>query len=590
MASADDYAAWIVKNQDKKGTPDFDTVAKAYQEAKSAEALGGVPGPRAARPASTRDVIASAPFKGAAGMVDIVLTAPQNVANLAKMAYGTGMAAIGRPELAPEVTAPRQPVAEMFTRAGLIREPEGELTPFQRVADVALQAATGGVLGSPSAIRAAAPTILGKARAAGRVAGAGAAAGGAGQVVTEATDQPLLGLATSVAVPTLSVTRAQARQAQAQAEQQRNAVRDLTVRQAQSEGFITTPGSVTPSTQNIMLERLAGKTRTQQEMTVRNQQVTDRLARRAVGIGDTDPLTRANMRQVRQDEFAKGYEPLNRIGTVSADTQFNQALDNVLTAFTGPGKSFPSAIPKPVQELVDSYRVGNFNSADAIQATRKLRESARANLDNGDNELGLAQRAISNALEDQIERQLARAGNANAQAMLDQFRASRQRMAVSHSIEDAIVEGGGSVNARQLANDLQTRGKYFSGDLDLIAKFANISRPVMVPPGTTGTPSAQTMMNTFSGNVPAAAGLGAGGYAVFGLPGLTAAAIPYAPAAISAAARQYLQSPFAQQRIIPQYNRPGVNALAASDPALLGALAGIPVATNQPQSANALAR
>lgn len=589
MASADDYAAWIVKNQDKRGTPDFDTVAKAYQEAKSTEALGGVPGPRAARPASTRDVIASAPFKGAAGMVDIVLTAPQNVANLAKMAYGTGMAAIGRPELAPEVTAPRQPVAEMFTRAGLIREPEGELTPFQRVADVALQAATGGVLGSPSAIRAAAPTILGKARAAGRIAGAGAVAGGAGQVVTEATDQPLLGLATSVAVPTLSVTRAQARQAQMQAEQQRNAVRDLTIRQAQSEGFITTPGSVTPSTQNVLLERLAGKTRTQQESAVRNQQVTDRLARRAVGIGDTDPLTRANMRQVRQDEFAKGYEPLNRIGTVSADTQFNQALDNVLAAYTGPGRSFPGAIPQPVVDLVQNYRVGQFNSADAVAATRTLREQAQANIRaGGDNAaVGLAQRAISNALEDQIERSLQQAGNPNAQAMLDQFRASRQRMAISHSIEDAIVEGGGSVNARQLANDLQTRGKYFSGDLDLIAKFANVARPVMVPPGTMGTPGSQTMLGTLSGGLG-----GAGGYAIGGAPGMAAGSVAgaLAPSAVSAAARQYLLSRYAQQRAIPQYGRPGVNALAASDPALLGALAGIPVATNQPQSANALAR
>ena len=35
MATADEYAAWIVKNADKKGTPDFDTVAKAYQAAKS---------------------------------------------------------------------------------------------------------------------------------------------------------------------------------------------------------------------------------------------------------------------------------------------------------------------------------------------------------------------------------------------------------------------------------------------------------------------------------------------------------------------------------------------------------------------------
>jgi hypothetical protein len=35
MATADEYAAWIVKNADKKGTPDFDVVAKAYQSARA---------------------------------------------------------------------------------------------------------------------------------------------------------------------------------------------------------------------------------------------------------------------------------------------------------------------------------------------------------------------------------------------------------------------------------------------------------------------------------------------------------------------------------------------------------------------------
>lgn len=34
MASADDYAAWIVQNSDKRGTPEFDIVAQAYQQAK----------------------------------------------------------------------------------------------------------------------------------------------------------------------------------------------------------------------------------------------------------------------------------------------------------------------------------------------------------------------------------------------------------------------------------------------------------------------------------------------------------------------------------------------------------------------------
>jgi hypothetical protein len=37
MATAQEYAAWIVQNADKRGTPDFDTVAQAYQLAKAQE-------------------------------------------------------------------------------------------------------------------------------------------------------------------------------------------------------------------------------------------------------------------------------------------------------------------------------------------------------------------------------------------------------------------------------------------------------------------------------------------------------------------------------------------------------------------------
>src|SRR3990172_5183782 len=37
MASAKEYARWIVDNQDKEGTPEFETVAKAYQMSRSRE-------------------------------------------------------------------------------------------------------------------------------------------------------------------------------------------------------------------------------------------------------------------------------------------------------------------------------------------------------------------------------------------------------------------------------------------------------------------------------------------------------------------------------------------------------------------------
>lgn len=83
MANADEYAKWIVANAHKKGTADFDTVAKAYQEAKAAEA----PQPAGYNPAATlvnapeslyRNTIGnlveavSSPLQTAQGIGDIV--------------------------------------------------------------------------------------------------------------------------------------------------------------------------------------------------------------------------------------------------------------------------------------------------------------------------------------------------------------------------------------------------------------------------------------------------------------------------------------------------------------------------------------
>lgn len=537
--------------------------------------------PAAPQRASTIDVITSAPYKAVAGAADILLTAPQNIANLAKMAYGTAATAMGRPELAPEVTPPRQPVAEALQRVGLIREPQGQMTTGQRMLDVGIQGATGALLGGAPTVGRVVSTVPELAKAAGVMGTVGTAAGLAGQATTEATGSPLTGAAVSMAVPGLTISAAQARQSVQRAEQQRNAVRDLTIRRAQEEGYLVTPGSVTPKAGNVMVERLGGKTRTQQEIAVRNQDVTDKLARRALGIAPTAPLGRGLMRQIRADEFQKGYEPINRIGTVRTDADFNQSLDDVLAAYTGPGQSFPGAIPQPVVNLVQGFRVGQFDSKDALQATRTLRAQADANIrSGGDNTaVGLAQRAISNAIEDQLERALQQISGKNGKALLDQFRASRQRMAVSHAVEDAIVEGGGSVNARQLANDLQTRGRYFSGDLDLIARFANISRPVMVQPGTQGTPGAQTLLQTGAAGLGGLAGYGVGGGAGAGL---GAAAGALFPQALSAAARAYLRTPFAQKRAVPTYERPGVNALAASNEELLRAMMAVPTFTNQP--------
>jgi hypothetical protein len=88
MASAQDYATWIVKNADKKGTPEFETVAKAYQAARA----GGARAPStAAPPAAAENDGMPAPRAGAATAATALQTqptAPEPTQSFADQAMG----------------------------------------------------------------------------------------------------------------------------------------------------------------------------------------------------------------------------------------------------------------------------------------------------------------------------------------------------------------------------------------------------------------------------------------------------------------------------------------------------------------------
>ena len=132
---------------------------------------------------------------------------------------------------------------------------------------------------------------------------------------------------------------------------------------------------------------------------------------------------------------------------------------------------------------------------------------------------------MANALEDQIERGITASGLPNAAQMLDDFRAARQRMAISHSIENAIREGTNNVSATKLASDLQ-RGRYMTGDLQNIAEFASRFPRVSQLPSQIGTPSSGTVLGPVSA----------------------------VPNALSAAMRRYLMSQGAQRAATPRYD------------------------------------
>jgi hypothetical protein len=294
---------------------------------------------------------------------------------------------------------------------------------------------------------------------------------------------------------------------------------------------------------------MAGKTHLEQLASVQNQAVTDRLARRAVGMPQNTPLTSAAMQDIRKAEYNKGYAPIEKLGEIKTDPTFLDDLINIEGNYTGPSASFPGGVPDAVSKLIKNYTVDKFDAKDAVKVSRQLRSEASDNFRKGDSALAKAQTAVSNSLENQIERSLSSTNQPNANKLLEQFRLSRQRMAVSHSIEDAIKEGSGSVIAAKLARDIQS-GKYVSGDIKTIAEFSNVFPRVTQTPSQIGAPGAGTMMGRAVGG-----GLGA---AIGGMVGGTTGAMYGAGAALapeltSAAMRNYLLSGGAQNRLIPSY-------------------------------------
>ena len=334
-------------------------------------------------------------------------------------------------------------------------------------------------------------------------------------------------------------------------EKEMNAVRDATLRAAQGEGYVATPGSVSPTGANVLSERMAGKTHLEQLASVQNQTVTDKLARRAVGIPETAPLTSDAMKDIRKFEYTKGYEPIKNLGPIKTDSAYLDDLINLEASYTGPGGSFPGAVPETVSNLIKTFTADKFDAKDAVKVTQTLREQAKSNFFKGDNDLAKSQIGIANALENQIERSLTAAQRPDAAKLLEQFRLSRQRMAVSHTIEDAIKEGSGTVMASKLARDIQS-GKYVSGDVKTIAEFANVFPRVMQSPSQIGTPASGSILGR---GLTGAAGAGVG-YAIGGETGggIGAAMGAMAPEMISAGMRNYLLSPTGQRNLIPNYS------------------------------------
>lgn len=247
-----------------------------------------------------------------------------------------------------------------------------------------------------------------------------------------------------------------------------NVVRDATVEGAKAAGYVMPPSSVNPSMLNRALEGFSGKIMTEQAASGRNQAVTNALARQALGLAEDAPLTNATLTGLR-GQAGKAYEVLKGSGVVKADKQFFVDLDAIAAKYQGAGKDFPDLAQNEVVKLVQSLKRPEFGADSAVDAIAVLRANADKAFGARDAALGKASRDAATAIESALGRHLEASGA--DKAAIEAFKQARQQIAKTYSVQKALNDSTGNVNARALA-ELLRRGKPLSGELEEVARFA----------------------------------------------------------------------------------------------------------------------
>lgn len=466
MATAEQYAQWIVANQAKKGTPEFETVARAYkmsrQKAPEQAAIDSAHA-GAVNPAEGMSV----GQRFAAGMGRAVdqatLGVKQVAAQFSDVADAGGL----------RVTAPGQSNVD-WKRAGAV---EGEIADRAELDAPLMETDAGGagnfagnvgmaVAGSmlpglstvPGAM--AVNATLGASQPAANAqeraqnVKAGAVGGAAGQAVGNELGRRVVNkLSASAPAPTLSKTQQAAQRAAA-------------------DGYVLPPSQANPSLLNRFLEGFSGKIRTQQTASTFNQETTNRLAKRAVGLADEADLSEGALEAVRQNA-GKAYAAVaNSPAPLKATPRYKAQIEKLGDEWSKAADEFPDLVKNDaILQLRQSLLKEEMTPAGAIAVVRKLRFDAKANLRSAEPEkraLGFAQRRAADSVDELIETNLSRAGQ---KKLAESYKQARVLIAKTYDVEAALNDTTGNISARYLAG-IMDRGAPLTGELKRIAQFS----------------------------------------------------------------------------------------------------------------------
>ena len=245
-----------------------------------------------------------------------------------------------------------------------------------------------------------------------------------------------------------------------------NRIKYETWKEANREGYVFPPTQIEDSFLRGRMEGIGGKAATKQEATIRNQQTTNDLARRAAGLQKGVPIDEGVLAQARETAAA----PYREIAAMSP--QAAKALQKL----------------KEVRSEAKMYH----RHADIAGDPKSIKKAKQ--LDD-----------MGETYERAIEREAAMVGQPQ---LIDRLRAARRKIAINWDIDRALNVGTGDVDAKAIARMLDKRGVGgMSGELLTIGKTAKAFPQFMGSGPSVPTPGVSAL------EAPLAAGMGMAGAA-----------------------------------------------------------------------------
>lgn len=257
--------------------------------------------------------------------------------------------------------------------------------------------------------------------------------------------------------------------------QGQNALRDATLKAGRDAGYVLPPSAVEPGFFTNRLESIAGKAALGQQASHQNQEVTNRLARDALGIPQNQAISVSALKAIRKTE-GKAYADVAALSRNAAD-----AVEELKTA-----------------RFDSKTHWNHFNKSGDPAALAKARQAD-------------ADEALWHSF---IENEAIAAGKPN---LVPALRDARIKIAKTHTVERALNTSTGNVDAKVLARDIDA-GKPLTGPLETAGRFADaFPRNMQADAPAAGVSALEGGLASI---------LGAVGYGAGGLPGIAAAAIP----------------------------------------------------------------